>query len=223
MQRITAGKRMLTSILWAAYRVWISRTNWYRYDNLKVRLFPSVFHPGFLFSTKVLLNFIRQLPLKDKKILELGAGSGMISLCLARKGAMVTASDINPEAIQAVKESSVINGLEVCAIESDLYSALDQARFDYIIINPPYYPGVPASPLEYAFYCGEDFDFFRRLFRDIDTHLMPSGQAFMVLSENVSIDKIREIAQENSLDLVLRYHTRIWRESQYIFAIVGSG
>jgi 2-polyprenyl-3-methyl-5-hydroxy-6-metoxy-1,4-benzoquinol methylase len=36
-----------------------------------------------------------ELELSGKRVLELGAGSGLIGLSLARKGAMVTASDLN--------------------------------------------------------------------------------------------------------------------------------
>lgn len=220
MLGISCSKRLITSVLWAAYRINLSHTNWYKYEGLKIRLLPSVFHPGLLFSTKVMLDFIRRFPLKGKKILELGAGSGLISLYLVRKGAIVTASDINPDAIQAIAESCEANELEVELTECDLFSGLNQARFDYIIINPPYYPREPATALEQAFFCGEDFIFFRRLFKDIESYLGPSGWAFMILSENASINRIREIARDNQLDLVLKFHRRVWLESQYIFAIV---
>jgi release factor glutamine methyltransferase len=41
-----------------------------------------------------------QFPLKNKHVLELGAGSGLIAIKAAKEGALVTATDINPVAIE---------------------------------------------------------------------------------------------------------------------------
>src|SRR6218665_2258260 len=78
---------------------YLSRTRIYKYDNISVRIHPGVFHPGLFFSTKLLLEYLKGQPIQEKHLLELGAGSGLISVVAAKRGARVTGSDINPTAI----------------------------------------------------------------------------------------------------------------------------
>jgi release factor glutamine methyltransferase len=98
---------------------------------------PGVFFPGFIISTKLFLQFIEQLDISGKTLLELGAGSGIISVFAVLKGAIVTASDINPKAVQDIHENAVRNNVEVTVIESDLFEGIPRSTFDFIIIAPP--------------------------------------------------------------------------------------
>lgn len=79
------------------------------------------------------------MPLKGKKFLELGCGSGLISIAAAKKGARVTASDINPVAVEFLVKNSEENKVEIEVIESDLFNDIPKQPFDIIAINPPYY------------------------------------------------------------------------------------
>jgi release factor glutamine methyltransferase len=85
---------------------YLSRIRNYSYGDIQLQIAPQVFHPGFFSSTRLLLNYISALPLKGKKFLELGAGSGLISIYAAKNKAHVTATDINPVAIEFLKISS---------------------------------------------------------------------------------------------------------------------
>ena len=73
--------------------------------------------------------------MKDKTFLELGAGSGLISICAAQKGAAVTATDINPVAIQYLQKNSLANNVSLRVIESDLFKTIAAQQFDFIAIN----------------------------------------------------------------------------------------
>ena len=64
---------------------------------------PTVFHPKYFFSSIYLLDFVSGLELKDKQFLEIGCGSGLISLKAYQKKASVTAVDINEEAIHCTR------------------------------------------------------------------------------------------------------------------------
>ena len=39
----------------------------FSYNNLKIKVFKGVFHPGLFFSTKIILRFLKDKPLKSKK------------------------------------------------------------------------------------------------------------------------------------------------------------
>lgn len=92
--------------------IYLSRQRNYRYANIKAVIYRGVFHPGFFFSTKALINFLETMELKDKNLLELGCGSGLISIVAARNGANVTASDINPATIECAQLNGQKNGVK---------------------------------------------------------------------------------------------------------------
>ncbi|HYC29462.1 MAG TPA: 50S ribosomal protein L11 methyltransferase, partial [Chitinophagaceae bacterium] len=84
---------------------YLSKNREYTSNGISLEIPPQVFHPGFFHSTKLLLRAVCNLPLKNKTLLELGAGSGLIAMHTERQGAIATASDINPVAIEYLKKN----------------------------------------------------------------------------------------------------------------------
>src|SRR5690349_19019470 len=153
----------------------------YTYKGIRLVIPPAVFHPGFFFSTRLLLRYIAALPLKNKLLLELGAGSGLIALYAARQGAQVTATDINPVAIQSLEMNRHSNHIPLTVIESDLFTNIPKQAFDIIAINPPYYKKQPGTPAEYAWYCGERGEYFQQLFSGLQPYIHAQSMVLMVL------------------------------------------
>ena len=212
-------RRIVQPFLWLGYRWYLSKPRWYSHAGLRIRILPSVFHPGLLISTKVLLKFVLQQDLKNKRVLELGAGSGMIALASVRAGAIVTATDINPKAIASMKESSQKNGLPLTLIESDLFQNIPLQAFDFIFINPPYYPKQPNNHQEYAFFCGADFEYFRQLFSQLPSFLEEGTVVYLILNDDCAIETIRHLALEKSIAMPLLFQTKKIGEVQYIFGL----
>ncbi len=168
----------------------------YTYDNLELVILQGVFHPAFFGSTFAFLEFLKQQSLKGKKILEIGCGSGLLSLEAARMGARVVAVDINPEAVRCTRDNARRNGLQVEAIESDLFTALPAEQFDCLIVNPPYFEGVPEEEASHAWYSGEGHQFFHRFFEQLPQYVKPKGKSWMVLSEVCELARIHRIAEQ---------------------------
>ena len=59
----------------------------------------------------------RHIPQFQGSVLEIGCGSGIISMHLAQRGNVVTAIDINPKAVEATKFNSKENDLEIEVLE----------------------------------------------------------------------------------------------------------
>jgi release factor glutamine methyltransferase len=136
-------RRLLVHLLHPILRRWYtwssSRRRRYRRDGLDLVVLPGVFHPGLFVSTGLMAEHVSSLDLRGRTFLELGAGSGRVALIAARKGAVVTASDVSAAAIENTTINASRNRLPVNVVRSDLFEALPQ-HFDVIVINPPYYP-----------------------------------------------------------------------------------
>ena len=176
---------------------YLAKPRMYSYKGVHVTVYPGVFHPGFFFSTKILLNQIKRFDLQDRNFLELGAGSGLISIVATKLGANVTASDINPEAIQCLKKNRELNDVNFNVIRSDLFANIPPQEFDIIAINPPYYKRNPGTSAEYAWCCGENGEYFQNLFADLGKFSKPDSTILMVLCDGCDIDMILHMAEQN--------------------------
>lgn len=197
---------------------YFSKPRPFSYEGVEVLVMPGVFPPHYTFSTKILLDYISQIELKGKTVLELGCGSGIISLYASKKEAIVTASDINESALTALKEASIKNNLVIEIINSNLFKAITNSNFDYIFINPPYYPKSPQDVKEKAWFCGENFEYFEDLFKQLSQR--KDKNVIMILSQDCNIDKIKDIAFKNHLKLEIELERTTIAEKNFIYRII---
>lgn len=212
-------KRILFPILSRLYKRSNRREQLVTRNSLKIRVFPGVFHPVYFFSTQILVDYLSKQDLTGKSLLELGAGSGMISCFAASKGAVVTATDINPTAVQGVRENAKANEVSVQCIQTDLLEGLDPNQFDWIIINPPYYRKNPGNVAEKAFFCGENLDYFLRLFKDLGQRWNGLSTGIMILSEDCELQAIEAIAGNNGVRLQLIRTITKFGEVNFIYQL----
>lgn len=91
-------------------------------------------------ETELLVEEILKEDLKDKKILDIGTGSGAIAISLAlenKKNLHVSACDISTEALEVARMNAEKLGAHVEFIHSDLFENIE-GKFDLIVSNPPY-------------------------------------------------------------------------------------
>jgi len=86
---------------------------------------------------------VQRFSLPPSRVLDLGTGTGVIALALAKAWPETTvmAVDISAEALALARENAVANGLDarVTFLPSDWFSALPaQDKYDLIVSNPPY-------------------------------------------------------------------------------------
>ncbi len=98
--------------------------------------------PETEFLVEESLAAARSLP-QDMTILELGTGSGAVSIALGVElvGARIVSTDISPEALSVAETNASIHGLRdrIVFKRGDLFNAVDpDDRFDLIVFNPPY-------------------------------------------------------------------------------------
>lgn len=191
----------------------------YNYGNIRLEIPPQVFHPGFFFSTRLLLRYISALSLQGQRFLELGAGSGLISMYASKKGATVTATDINPVAIECLRRNCDQNSVKLEIILSDLFASIPDQSFDLIAINPPYYKKQPLTMADHAWYCGVNGEYFEQLFTKLGKYIHKNSMVLMVLSEECDIDMISEIASGHHFYMQKKITKKSVWEYLYIYQI----
>lgn len=202
---------------------YLRRERSYRYKGFSLRVFPGVFHPAFFFSTKYLFSFIERLPLEGKACLEVGCGSGLLSLLMARKKGEVTAIDISAQAVKNTALNFERNKAQLSGnykvLRSDLFEELPRRAFDVIVINPPYFFGEAVRESQYAWNCGPNGEYFGKLFSGISDYMHASSEVFMILADNCEIDRISAIAMAYGFAFELREQKKIAWEINYIYAV----
>jgi release factor glutamine methyltransferase len=172
----------------------------FAYKDLEVNILPGVFSPLMYSSTKAFLDFIDVLDLDQKTVLELGCGSGIISMLAADKGALVTASDINPIALDELTVHSRDENKNIIVVYSDLFENL-HFHFDYILINPPFQNKKPLSVEDKSVCAGQNFEYFECLFSQLKVRTLRETEVLLILPEEVEIFSICRRAKLNHLKL----------------------
>ena len=127
--------------------------------------------------------------LPTPNILDIGTGSGAISVALAHAlpQASVTTVDISPDAIAMARENAALNGVEdrIRFLEGDLLGPVAGMRFERVLSNPPYVPledlaTLAAEVREHephsALFAGRDgLEIYRRLIPAAREHLVAGG------------------------------------------------
>ena len=123
-----------------------------------------------------------------RRVLDLCCGGGCIGLAVAHyfPDVLVDLADIDSAALALARENTQAMGLadRVNVIESDVFSALGEVRYDVILSNPPYVDAQDLAELpaefrhepELALGSGPDgLDLTRRILRDSRCFLADSG------------------------------------------------
>lgn len=212
-------KKITHPILKLWHKIYYLRPRKYTYKGVTAIVHKDVFSPYLTISTAIFVDFIDTLELKNQNVLELGCGNGLISLFSARKGAIVTASDINQTALTYLAKSAALNKVTITLCYSDLFKDLPQSTFDFIFINPPYYPNNPKNIKEKAWFCGTDFEYFKQLFKQLPNHLLKTNKCYMILSDACQLETINTLAKNENLSMHKVFTKKIAGEENYIFEL----
>jgi len=191
----------------------------FHYRGLKLLIPPGVFHPRFFFTSTLLASYVRVQPIKNKTVLDLGCGSGIIGLHAAQLGAIVTVSDISSLAVETVVKNAAANALQVTGFVSDLFETVQGRQFDFIFVNPPFYEADPLTIADHAWYCGSDSTYFSRFFHSLSSVIHQQSVVVMILSEHCNLERIRQHAAGAGFMMTETLRKKNWIETNFIFHI----
>lgn len=160
-------------------------------DGLDMAEDPEVYPPS---EDSILLTESLDIRIGEK-VLEIGTGSGIVSIQCALNGADVVCGDINPRAVALARRNAAANGVDIDVRETDIYSNIE-GRFDTIVFNLPYLPVEDEGELAKAWSGGPDgLGPLPRLLEGAPEHLLPDGRVVVVVSslmDRAGLDKTLE-------------------------------
>lgn len=134
-------------------------------------------------------------------IAEVGCGSGVVSLQVAKKTKRVLATDINFHAVKRLWEKAKMRKIDtkIDVICCDLLSCLRNLRsFSSIIFNPPY---LPCEWIEDPSVCGGEngVEIVIKFIDLVNRLKYPGLKIFIVLSNRANIKKVNEALENNRI------------------------
>lgn len=195
---------------------------------------PTVFNPKDFISSEIFAAYIKTLDLTGKNILDMGSGSGIVSIFAASKGANCVACDINPVAVRCITENALQNKLssQIKVYESDLFESLNvsdiipsppgrvRVGYDIIFFNPPYYKGNPQNNFERAFKGGPNLEVIDRFLPEAKNHLALEGKLCLLVSTDMDIDDLYSRLQNTGYTYKILQSNKKFFETFYIIEAV---
>jgi len=138
-----------------------------------------------------------------KRILDIGTGTGVISLMIAQryKSTLIYGIDIDSKSAQLCEENFFESSWSdrLTAIEVDITDYNPSERFDHIVCNPPFFSNgiLPKSESQQRIR-HTLFLSYQQLFQSVDRLLNPKGH-FSVIIPNSIAKNIFQIAANSSL------------------------
>ena len=117
---------------------------WEKYEakdgEVIIRMDPGMaFGTGTHETTRLVIRLMQDEPLADKKVLDVGTGSGILSICASKLGAKsCNAYDIDPMAVKVARENCIADGCDNITVGvSDLLRGVDLSggKYDFCVAN----------------------------------------------------------------------------------------
>ena len=140
---------------------------------------------------------------KGQSVLEIGTGSGLVSMYASLLTDDVTATDINYNALELAEKNFKLNNINTIKLEfGDLFEPVKDRKFDVILFNTPYLPtdsdDIINDDLNYAFDGGLDGrKVIDRFINEVSNHLNDKGIVQIIQSSLSDNDRTLDMFDRN--------------------------
>ncbi len=173
---------------------------------------PTLFRASLVFAREA-LRTAGPTPLN---ILELGCGSGLTSVALARRRHRVTAVDSSLEAALNTAANAKANGIVVRTLCSDWDTALTpNLKFDLVVTNPPFLPS-PTLVFKAALWGGPELRVVEAALTAARRHLNAKGRVLLMTSVRSGRNDVLRVVDASGLVLVTNRITCHWGEDLHL-------
>ena len=149
-------------------------------------------------ETEELVDWIVKSETNEIKILDIGTGTGCISVSLAnRNGFVVDALDISSSALELAKQNAKKNQVDINFIEADIFEYISDKQYDLIVSNPPYIRNLEKKKMQnnvlnfepqLALFVDDDdpLVFYNSILQFANSNLYEKGSVYFEINENFS-------------------------------------
>ena len=136
-------------------------------------------------------------------VLEIGTGSGLVSMYASLLTDDVTATDINYNALELAEKNFKLNKIDTIKLEfGDMFEPVKDKKFDVILFNTPYLPtdsdDIIDDDLNYAFDGGlNGRKVIDRFINEVSNHLNDKGIVQMIQSSLSDNDRTLDMFDRN--------------------------
>ncbi|NHJ04978.1 MAG: methyltransferase domain-containing protein [Candidatus Heimdallarchaeota archaeon] len=192
-------------------------------DGLNLKIPKEVYDPAedsFLLTENIQINL-------NNKVLEIGSGSGYVSIYLAKKfpQAEYFCVDINYYAANITNRNAISNNVNISTICSDLYNSFNtptthQSIFDVIIFNSPYLPVSEIGILEKAWSGGANgLEIVKNFIENLPKFLKEDGRSYLVVSSKTNTQLLEGILRNYKLDFEIKDSIREGNEKILLYLL----
>ncbi len=158
-------------------------------------------------ETKIIAQHAKKL--NPNTALDMGCGTGFISIYLNKEGIDCEAADINPNAIELTKENAKKNNINLTTYHSDLFQNISK-KYDLITFNAPYGNTSSAksskilefiksfipkktiiTKISYYFIRNNRKELTKKFLEQTQSHLNENGK-LILLMDNYEMDLVKE-------------------------------
>jgi release factor glutamine methyltransferase len=172
--------------------------------NIKIKKHPGVFpvdiYPeGFYYAEKLKPVCV------GKSILEIGTGSGVVSILLTPYVVSITATDTDPKAVENARYNFKNNNVQGEIIASNVFDGLpDSKKFEIIFWNHPFFDSRDTNEfVQSESIATHDikYKYLKKYIEDGKRYLSSEGRLLLGTSNIANLDAIQEIATKNKYTL----------------------
>jgi len=167
-------------------------------DGERYNVLKNVFNPKLFCSSELMVEAIKRIGISSNEmVLDMGTGSGILAITLAKQGARVIAIDINRDAVICTKINAKNHRVDIDIICSDLFSCLRKKKlFDLIVFNIPYLNLKPRDVFDLAI-CDYRKEILQRFLRESHDYLKDYGKILLSYSTLSDTDEVERMFREN--------------------------
>ena len=149
------------------------------------------------------LNYIKKLNLQEVNVLEVGTGSGCISIAIKKNlNCDITTLDISKKAINVASSNAKENNVKINFLVEDIHKFKTNDLYDVIISNPPYVPfnssydeKIKYEPQDAIFAKEDGIYFYRIILESLHNNLKPNFLIAFEIGDKEG-NKIKELAHK---------------------------
>lgn len=161
----------------------------------------------------------KEIIINKDNLLEVGAGSGIISLSVYDFFKEITLVDIDEDVINYLNNLKKKNFLKkINIIKSDLFTNLDFKKYSVIIFNPPY---VPSDQIEINSTDGgkKGSEVILKFLNNLKRFLNNEGVCYLLISSHNNFSKIKSIIKNNNFKYKIISEKKLFFEKLMILKI----